>query len=450
MSRALFGTDGIRARFGDEPLTEATVRRVGAALGRHLEAIGAPKLVVVGGDTRRSKEAIAGWLNQGLATAGVATLDLGTIPTPAVAWWAPRLDAGAGVVVSASHNPAEDNGIKLFDPRGFKWPTAEERALEERIAATAPPLHVEDLAPAREVPDAANRYLRWLAKEAGGGPALAGKRIVLDTANGAASALAGPLFRALGAQVELLFDRPDGDNINRGCGSTAPGALQAAVVAGGHDLGFAFDGDADRCLLVDERGELRDGDAMLFLWAGALRRRGELASPRVVATSMSNLGLERALAALGVDVVRCDVGDREVVETLRRSGLRLGGEQSGHLVDLHLSTTGDGLLTAVRIAAILARGGEPVSVALRDFHRFPQILLNVEVARKPAFDTLPGVTSAARAAEERLGAEGRLVLRYSGTEPLARVMIEGPDAATIRALAEEIAGALRDEIGATR
>jgi phosphoglucosamine mutase len=457
MSRRLFGTDGIRASFGDEPLTEPTVRRIGAALARHLAAGDRRRslpLVAIGGDTRASTREIATWLAEGLAAGGAETRWLGVLPTPAIAWWTARLGASAGVAISASHNPAADNGIKLIDSSGFKWPAEEELALERRIAETAPlPPRVgeTDAPPEKPASDEyASRYLRWLADESGGRGALKGKRIALDTANGAASALAGPLFRSLGAEVTHFFDRPDGSNINRGCGSTDPRVLVAAMSEGKFDLGFAFDGDADRCLLVDERGELRDGDAMLYLWATERHRRGQLTVPRVVATSMSNLGLERALAAHGIDVERCDVGDREVVAALRRLGLRLGGEQSGHLIDLHIATTGDGLLTAVVLAAILARRGLTASRALADFRRFPQVLTNVEVASKPALESLASVSAAVRSAEERLGGEGRLVLRYSGTEPLARVMIEGPDQTTIHLLAEEIAAALRNEIGARR
>jgi phosphoglucosamine mutase len=449
MSRALFGTDGIRARFGEEPLTEPTVRKIGFALAAELAAStsSAAPLVAVGGDTRASTPALVEWISSGLEAGGVSTLQLGVLPTPAVAWWAQRAGASAGVAISASHNPAADNGIKLLDAHGFKWSTAAEAAFERRIG-TVGTIPGTGSGARRSEPESAALYVRWLAGEAGDRLSLSGLRIALDCANGAASALAAPLFRALGAEATSCFDRPDGANINLGCGSTETAAIAATVAAGGFDFGFAFDGDADRCLLIDETGELRDGDALLFLWARELRERGDLTVPRIVATSMSNLGLERALSAAGVDVERCDVGDREVVATLRRHGLRLGGEQSGHLIDLHRSTTGDGLLTAAVVAAILARRREPVARALDGFRRFPQILLNVKGARKPALESLAAVTTAARAAEERLAGEGRLVLRYSGTEPLARIMIEGPDEETIRLLAGDIAAALRDEIGA--
>lgn len=459
MTRRLFGTDGIRAPFGEEPLTEATVRRIGFALGRELfaaQTVPEAPLVLLGGDTRASSPKLVEWMTEGLVAAGARTLDLGTLPTPAVAWSVPRCAAAAGVVASASHNPAADNGLKLIDRFGFKWEAAAEARLEARLDGLADPptgLVVGGAAsPLRAVDhEAGRRYLDWLVEEAGGPRALAGLRVALDAANGAAAGLAGDLFAGLGAEVELHFASPDGENINRDCGSTHPEALASRLATGDFDLGFAFDGDADRALLLDEQGRLHDGDAMLYLWARDLKRRGQLLPPRIVATSMSNFGLERALEAIGVGVKRCDVGDRAVVETLRAHGLRLGGEQSGHLVDLESSTTGDGLLTAVRIAAIgarAAREGRTISAELAGFRRFPQVLVNVRVARKPPFAELAQVAAETRRVEQGLGARGRLVLRYSGTEPLARIMIEGPDEVAIGELAGALADAIRAEIGA--
>ncbi|MDQ1347399.1 MAG: Phosphoglucosamine mutase [Acidobacteriota bacterium] len=458
MTGKLFGTDGIRARFGEEPLTRATVRRLGLALGRKLRgtADGEPPLVLLGGDTRASTPLLVEWMTDGLQAAGARTVDLGILPTPAVAWSVPRSGAAAGVVASASHNPAEDNGLKLIDAAGFKWSTEAEARLEGLLAVTEAPESSDGQAARTSTagaadPLASRRYLRWLVGEAGGRRALAGLRVALDAANGAAATIAGELFSGLGASVELLFSAPDGQNINRDCGSTHPAALAARLATGEFDLGFAFDGDADRALLLDERGTVHDGDAMLYLWARDLHQRGQLVVPKIVATSMSNLGLECALRPIGVEVVRCDVGDRAVVATLRANGLRLGGEQSGHLVDLHCSTTGDGLLTAVRIAVIgasAARAGRTISAELAGFRRFPQILVNVRVTSKPPFAELSGVAAAARRVEAGLGTEGRLVLRYSGTEPLARIMIEGPDESSIGELAGVLADAIRQEIGA--
>ncbi len=444
MTPRFFGTDGIRARFGDEPLVESTVRRIGRTLAEHLAASTADPLVLLAGDTRASTRPLLDWASRGLLAGGARAFDLGVLPTPALARLVVERNANAGLVVSASHNPPEDNGIKLIGADGFKWPSASEHALEGRLEACADP---GPGAPAPRDETAAEAYLTALVQLLGDGLPLRGLRVALDAANGAASALAGNLFARLGAEVELLFAEPDGLNINHGCGSTHPQALAARVGGGSFDLGFAFDGDADRALLVDETGRIRDGDAMLVLWARFLHQNGHLAPPRIVATSMSNLGLERALDTLGIRVERCEVGDRAVVDTLRAAGLRLGGEQSGHLVDLALSTTGDGLLTAATLSLVVARAGRPVSELLRDFHRYPQVLVNVPVRTKPPLESLPGVAAAARDVRERLAGDGRLVLRYSGTEPLARVMVEGPDELVVGALADALAVAIRRDIG---
>jgi phosphoglucosamine mutase len=495
----LFGTDGVRGRFGEPPLDRETVTALAGALGDTLlagAADGAPVRVVIGGDTRDSTPLLAAWVAGGLAAAGVTPLDAGVVPTPGVAWLTRASGAAAGVSISASHNPHPDNGIKLIDGAGFKWEAAAEARLEERLArrlegrpdprleecgcaesagaaagarggtsAVADPSGggvaaaapggggLEGAAPASAV--CAERldpapYLAALATSVGGAAArpLAGLRVALDTGHGAAAPYARGLFEELGAAVvATLGDAPDGTNVNRGCGSTAPEPLAAEVVARGADLGLAFDGDADRLIPVDAGGRVRDGDAVLYLWARELLRQGRLDPPRIVATSMSNLGLERALARRGIGVVRCEVGDREVVATMRREGIVLGGEQSGHVVHLGLATTGDGLLTALQLAAIVARAGRPLAELLADFVRYPQVLTNVRVAAKPELGSLPRVAAAARAVEERLGADGRLVLRYSGTEPLARIMIEGPDEETVRGLAGELAAAIEAEIG---
>jgi phosphoglucosamine mutase len=446
-SRHLFGTDGLRARFGEAPLDRPTVTSLATHLAAMLrEEAGDFPLVVLGGDTRESTPAICRWLAEGLTAGGARVQYAGVIPTPGIAWLTRELGAAAGAVVSASHNPWPDNGIKLLDPQGFKWSETAEAALERRLEAGSVP---EVPALAADLPaDASLRelYLDRLASTVPGG--LAGLKVVLDTGNGAASFYAGELFERLGAEVTRLHAQPDGRNVNENCGSTAPEEMAARVVAEGADLGAAFDGDADRCILADDRGEVRDGDAILYLWALRLRGQERLEPPRIVATTMSNLGLERALDREGIGIERCNVGDRYVVETLQREGLVLGGEQSGHIVHLELSSTGDGLLTAVQIAAILRQEDRPLSGLLAGFRRYPQILQNVRVARKPDLAGLPRVAAAVRSVEERLGADGRLVLRYSGTEPLARVMIEGPDQPSIEAMAGELAGVIQEEIGA--
>jgi len=445
MTSRLFGTDGIRARFGDPPLDEPTVRRVGAAVAAALRAAGTQRpLVLLGGDTRTSTPTLVQWIAAGLAAGGARAVDCGTLPTAAIAFLVPRQGAAAGVVLSASHNPAEDNGIKLIGADGFKWSAAAETELERRIVATP------DVPSGRgelEVdPAALPRYRAHLVETLGRERPLAGLRLALDLAHGAATAVAD-LFAELGSTVECLHTDPDGQRINLDCGATHPEPLAERVRDGGFDLGFAFDGDADRAILIDERGVVRDGDAMLYLWARELQLRGELDPPKIVATSMSNLGLERALAESSIDVVRCNVGDRAVVDTLRANGLRLGGEQSGHLVDLRRSTTGDGLLTAITLAAAVARNARPVSELLAGFHRYPQLLLNVRVRSKPPFESLPAVAGAAREVEAALHGDGRLVLRYSGTEPLARIMLEGPEAARLDEHAETIARQIRAAIG---
>lgn len=451
----LFGTDGIRGAFGAPPLDRLTV----AALAWHLAATlreqatapGEP-VVVLGGDTRESTPALCSWLAEGLGAGGVRCLYAGVIPTPGVAFLARDRGAAGGVVVSASHNPYPDNGIKLIDGQGFKWSPEAEAALERRMVeggGTVPAPRLESAPGDDRALGAA--YLAHLVESVPGELPLAGLAVVLDAGNGATSPYAREAFERLGAEVALLHAAPDGTNVNAGCGSTAPEEMAAATVARGADLGAAFDGDGDRAILADETGAVRDGDAILYLWATRLAAEGRLTPPKVVATSMSNLGLERALARQGIALERCGVGDRVVVETMRRAGIVLGGEQSGHVVEMSRATTGDGLLTALHMARLVAeakREGRTLSGLLAGFRRYPQVLLNVRVPHKPDLTALPRVAAAAHAAQERLGADGRLVLRYSGTEPLARVMIEGPDQALIDGLAGDIAEAIREELGA--
>jgi phosphoglucosamine mutase len=453
-STRLFGTDGVRGRFGEPPLDHATVTALAVQLAATLRerrghgGNGSPPRVVLGGDTRESTPEICRWLAAGLAAGGIDLRYAGVIPTPGVAYLARETGAAAGVVVSASHNPYPDNGIKLIDPTGTKWSDEDELALERRLLPGAS--EIPDLPAGQPVvePELRELYLRHLASTLPAGSPLAGLKVVLDAGNGAASGYAGELFERLGAGVALLHAAPDGRNVNQECGSTVPGEMAARVAAEGADLGAAFDGDADRCILADEQGEVRDGDAILYLWATCLHRGGRLDPPRIVATSMSNLGLERALAAEGIGIARCAVGDRYVVEAMRQEGILLGGEQSGHIVQSHLASTGDGLLTAIQMAFLRHQDGRPLSAMLAPFRRYPQVLLNVKVQRKVELKTLPAVAAAARSVEERLGGDGRLVLRYSGTEPLARIMIEGPEQGAIDALAEEIATAIRGELGA--
>ncbi len=481
MSRPhLFGTDGIRGTFGVAPLDEPTVRRLGLALARHLDgdggaedvpsgrrAGGTPEVpakddvhVVLGGDTRDSTPALCQWLAAGLEKGGARKTFLGTVPTPAVAHVVRERGAACGIAVSASHNPHPDNGIKLIGGDGFKWPPEREAALEARLAETGTPAAGTPAAgtpaagaPAGPAPvleadgEAVSGYLAALAASLSGERPLAGLAVALDTGHGAASAYAEELFASLGARVVIRNDAPNGSNINAGCGSTHPEVIAALVRESSSDVGFSFDGDADRVILADERGEIRDGDVVLYLWARALKAAGRLPGDRLVATSMSNLGLEVALKRQGIELVRCGVGDREVVATLRALGATLGGEQSGHVVQLELATTGDGLLTALQMACLIQRSGRPLSELAAPFERFPQLIRNVRVREKPPLEEIPSVAEGARRLEERLAGEGRLVLRYSGTEPLARIMVEGRDKAEIEALAEELAATITAEIG---
>ncbi len=448
MASRLFGTDGIRGVFGRAPLDRSTVTTVGAVLG---ERLGRGASVVLGGDTRDSTPTLCGWLTEGLSRAGASATAIGTAPTPTVAHLTRTLPASAGVAVSASHNPHPDNGIKLFDSGGSKWTVEDEHALEEAILVA-----LEAGAPVLEATSGnlqvreglIEGYLEALRSAVPNG-ALAGMRVTLDTAHGAATPVAQRLFSELGAEPTLLGDRPDGRNINQDCGSTHPEAMARRTVESGSRLGFAFDGDADRVIVADEQGTVRDGDALLYLLARDLLERGRLDPPRIVATSMSNLGLEVALERCGIGMVRCDVGDRVVVQVLRSEGLVLGGEQSGHIIHLERATTGDGLLTALMTAEIVARSGRPLSELLADFERYPQILVNVRVREKPDLMSLPAVAEAVRGVEDDLGARGRLVLRYSGTEPLARVMIEGPELSEIERLGTVLTDAIAAEIGAT-
>lgn len=449
----LFGTDGVRGAFGKPPLDEATVRALAAALADELLLGGERPRIVLGGDTRESTPVICRWLSEELVGRGVESTYLGVVPTPCVAFVTRARSATCGIAVSASHNPHQDNGIKLIDANGFKWSPEAELRLERRLEAEptrtlCPPVELEiDKEAVLAYRSSLLGSLPRADSTPGDSRPLAGLAVALDAGNGAASAFARPLFEQLGARVSLVHADPDGRNINLGCGSTHPRVVAALVRETGADLGFSFDGDADRALIADDTGEVRDGDAILYLWGRDLARRGRLPGQRIVATSMSNLGLEVALRREGITVERCDVGDRAVVETMRGEGIELGGEQSGHIVSLSLSTTGDGLLTALQIAGLKQRDGRPLSAMLAGFERFPQLLRNLPVRHKPDLNGLPAVVETSRRVEQDLGSEGRLVLRYSGTEPLVRIMIEGPTRDRIEALADDLAEVLEAEIG---
>ena len=435
--RSFFGTDGIRGEAGVPPLDAATVSRVGAALATSLGRQGVS--VLVGCDTRESSEGIVAALTGGIVAQGGSVRFAGVVPTPAVAWLTRELGADAGVSISASHNPWRDNGIKIFSAEGRKLPDDVEIEIERHIdeAASAP------MAPALVEPDLVRRYVTHLA---GTLPhRLVGLRVVIDAANGAAYQAAPAAFAAAGAVVIARNVAPDGRNINEGCGAMHPEPMRAAVVSEGADLGIALDGDADRIIVADDRGTLLDGDDVLYLWTLELEREGRKPES-VVGTVMSNWGLEKALVDLGVRLIRAAVGDRYVVEEMERTGTLLGGEQSGHLVRADLTTTGDGTLTGLHLAALLAASGKKLSAQPRFAHT-PQVLMNVKVRQRVPFDEIPGFAGARRAAEERMSGNGRILLRYSGTEALARVMVEGADAALVDAVASGLAAEIRARIG---
>ena len=440
--RTLFGTDGIRGRAYEPPLDEDTVRRLGTAIAADLsEDRGRPKILLAG-DTRASTVDLAEWIGSSFQAGGGDVVWGGVLPTPAVSQLCREGDYSAGIVISASHNPSGDNGIKILGPNGEKLADELERHLEQQLEVceplTGPGLPEIDRALAR-------RYLDLLVATHRTKKPLAELHLVVDAANGAASGLAGEYLERLGARVTSIASSPDGDNINDGCGATAPEALAAKVVEVGADGGVALDGDADRVVLVDEEGSVLDGDDILLAWARHLQAANRLPDGRVVATVMSNFGLERALTAEGMEIVRCPVGDRAVWVAMNEHGSVLGGEQSGHIICSHFGVTGDGLLTGSHVLAIAPTLARPVS-SLSDIHRLPQVLINVPVSRRRPFDDLPEVSRRLAQTNRQLERRGRVLLRYSGTENLARVMIEGDDAAEIETMAEELAEAIRKEL----
>lgn len=450
MSSSIFGTDGIRGRAGEGWLTPAGARAVGRAAGEVLGANGAEALLAH--DGRASADELVGALAAGLREAGLAPRSAGLLPTPGLAWLTRSGDAALGLMVSASHNPAHDNGIKVFGRDGDKPDDALQGRIEELLrGACAPDEANHSSCPAVESDEALRAaylgHLRSFGADLGEG--LAGRRVVLDCANGAGSSVAPELAEALGLDARCLFASPDGANINAGCGSTHPEALQRAVAEEGALLGVALDGDGDRCILVDEAGALVDGDGILTILGRAMAEGGELPGNAIAATVMSNRALHIALEERGVRVVETAVGDRAVVDALKEHGLHLGGEQSGHVVlGERNGFIGDGLVTALAVLRVMASSGQPLSALAAPYQRLPQVLLNVPVRSKPPFEELPLVQEEVRAAEEALGSRGRVLLRYSGTEPLARVMVEGPDLDQIGALAERVAQRLRERIGA--
>jgi phosphoglucosamine mutase len=444
----LFGTDGIRGVAGEYPLDESTVALIGGSLVSNLaRTLGRLPRIVIGRDTRESGPGIEQALAQGAIGAGASVESAGVITTPGVAFITRIAPFDAGVVISASHNPYRDNGIKVFSPSGKKLADEMERQIESDIAeANDEDASASDGYEKREAEHRA-RYLDYLVNEVGRGVNLEGFRLGLDCANGAASAIAPKLFQELGARIDVIANTPDGRNINEGCGSLHLEGLQRLVVKNKLDLGIGFDGDADRALFVDGKGELVDGDISLLLLAEYLKSRGQLAGNKVVATVMSNIGLELALGERSIEMVRAQVGDRYVLAELLASGAKLGGEQSGHIIFPDISLAGDGMITAIELLRAVQHSGRQLSELASQMTRFPQVLVNVRVRSKPELGELPDVKAAMDQLENELQGRGRLLVRYSGTENLARVMIEGEDQKKIEAQANLLADCIKRTIG---
>ncbi len=462
--RKLFGTDGIRGVANRYPMTAEVVVRLGQAVAHHFGQSGKRSRILVGKDTRLSGYFFESALAAGITSMGADVTFVGPLPTPGIAFLTTSFRADAGIVISASHNPYQDNGIKIFGHDGFKLPDEVELQLESLILATDPRstadieaegdplaalLDSERIGRAKRYEDASGRYIVHVKNAFPKDLSLSGMKIVVDCANGAAYKVAPAVLEELGAELIVLGNHPNGTNINAECGSTHPRFAAARVLETGADLGITLDGDADRVILIDEKGQLIDGDHILAMCAPALKAQGELPTNNVVSTIMSNIGLEIALRRHGIGLVRTKVGDRYVVGELRRSGAVLGGEQSGHLIFLEHGSTGDGVVAALQVLGIMQRTGKPLSELCKAMEAFPQTLVNVRVTSKPPLTELPTVMEAIADVEQSLGDRGRVVVRYSGTEPKARVMIEGPDNRTIETYAAQIADAVQEAIGAS-
>ena len=450
MERRLFGTDGVRGIANVEPMTSETALRLGRALAHVNKRSPHRHKILIGKDTRLSGYMLETAMASGICSMGVDVLLVGPLPTPGIAFLTRSLRADAGVVISASHNPFQDNGIKFFSRGGFKLPDELEAEIEalvlgDSIDALRPT--ATEIGKAFRIDDAVGRYNVFAKNTFPRHLTLDGLTIAVDCGNGAAYKVAPEVLEELGARVIPLGVEPDGENINQNCGALHPGALQRTVKAAGAHVGVALDGDADRAILVDEQGSIVDGDEILAMLAADLHARGDLKRETLVATVMSNLGLHVAMRERGIRLATTPVGDRYVVDEMTRGGFNLGGEQSGHVVFLDHNTTGDGLITALAVLALVVETGHPLSELRKVMRRFPQVLLNVPVDAKPDLATVPSVVEAVKQAEGTLGERGRVLVRYSGTETLLRVMIEGEREGQIRDLAEGIAAAARRALG---
>jgi len=448
--RKLFGTDGVRGVANQDPMTSEMALRIGRAAAHVFRDSTRRHRVVIGKDTRLSGYMIESALTSGLCSMGIDVLLVGPMPTPGIAFLTRSLRADAGVVISASHNPYEDNGIKFFGRDGFKLPDAVEAAMEDLIFSGA----IDGIRPtaagigkALRIDDALGRYNEFVKSSIPKGMDLTGLKVVVDSANGAAYKIGPRILVELGADVIALYDQPNGSNINQGCGSLHPEMISRAVVANGAHVGIAYDGDADRVVLCDENGKVVDGDAVMAICALHMIRQGRLRHNTVVATVMSNLGLEHAVREAGGRLLRAAVGDRSVMEMMLEGGYNLGGEQSGHIIFLDHNTTGDGLITALQVLAIMKQDGRPLSELAACMRTYPQVLVNVQVKEKRDLAAAPAVARRIAEIEKALEGSGRLLVRYSGTEPKLRIMLEGDDEAVIRRYASDLADLVRKDLG---
>ena len=448
--RKLFGTDGVRGVANLEPMTSETAMQLGRAAAHIFMRRAGRHQIVIGKDTRLSGYMLEAALISGLCSMGVDVLLVGPMPTPAIAFLTRSLRADAGVVISASHNPYQDNGIKFFSSDGFKLPDEVESRIEQLIVSNE--IHhlrptADAIGKAFRIDDAEGRYIEFVKRSLPKDLDFQGMKLVVDCANGAAYKVAPAVLRELGAKVEVLCDKPDGMNINAGCGAVHPEQLQDAVRSHGADLGIALDGDADRAIFVCEQGKIVDGDHVMAALALDLNARGGLAKRTVVGTVMSNFGLELAMGKAGIELLRTPVGDRYLMERMLADGYNFGGEQSGHFIFLDHNTTGDGLISALQILSLMKRTQKPLSELAKAMTAVPQVLVNVKVKEKCDLAGLPDIRQAIEAGEQRLNGTGRILVRYSGTEPVLRIMVEGERDVTIREVADHLVQTVRARLG---
>ena len=449
-AKKLFGTDGVRGIANQEPMTSEMALKLGRAAAYVFKNKAGRHRIVIGKDTRLSGYMLESGLTSGVCSMGVDVLLVGPFPTPGVAFLTRSLRADAGVVISASHNPFEDNGIKFFSREGFKLPDRIEHEMEELIFSGKIDMirpTAGEIGKAFRIDDAEGRYIEFVKNSFPKGMTLDGLRVVLDCAHGAAYKIAPTILRELDAQVFVIGNEPDGTNINQRCGSTNPNALQKAVLEHQAHLGIAYDGDADRAIFVCERGQLIDGDQILAALAMALQRDGRLKENTLVTTVMSNMGLDAAMEKERIRVIKTPVGDRHVMERMLKEGCNFGGEQSGHIIFLDHNTAGDGLITALQVLVLMELSGRPISELMRVMTIFPKVLINVRVREKKELAGFPNVQKQIRAAEQRLDGMGRLLIRYSGTEPVIRIMVEGEREEEIHAMAMELARTIEMALG---